>query len=131
MLRHLRWALLWAAVILGLCLIPARGLPEWDWFSLLDLDKLVHAGMFFILSLLLAQAFRTADQPVRYLFWGIVISVLYGVATEFMQGLEALGRRTDPADMIANTVGAIAAAGYATWRERKGRAIVPFAFLRQ
>lgn len=130
MLRHLRWALLWAAVILGLCLVPARGLPEWDWFSLLDLDKLVHAVMFFVLSLLLAQAFRTAGRPANYLFWGIIISALYGVATEVLQGLEALGRRTDPADMIANTVGAVVAAVFARWRVRAGKAIVPLAFLR-
>ena len=130
MLRHLRWALLWAAIILGLCLVPARQLPEWDWFSLLDLDKLVHAGMFFVLALLRAQAFHAGGSPVRYLLWGVVISVLYGVATEFMQGLEALGRRTDPGDMIANTAGAVAAVLYARWRERRGKALVPFRFLR-
>ncbi len=130
MLRHLRWALLWAGVILWLCLIPGSALPKWNWFSLLDLDKLVHAGMFFVFSLLLAQAFRTHGSPARYLLWGVLISAAYGVGTEVLQGLEALGRRTDPGDMIANTVGAIFAAVYARWRERKGRPIVPFAFLR-
>ncbi len=130
MLRHLRWALMWAGVILWLCLIPGKSLPSWNWLALFNPDKVVHAGMFFILSLLLAQAFRTHGAPARYLMWGIIISAVYGVGMEFMQELEALGRRLDINDMIANTVGALASAGFAHWRERQGRPIIPFAFLR-
>ena len=130
MLRHLRWALLWAGVILWLCLIPGSSIPAWTWLSLFNPDKVVHAGMFFVLSLLLAQAFRTSASPARYLVWGVLISVGYGIATEFMQELEALGRRLDVNDMIANAVGATSAALYANWREKKGKAIVPLAFLR-
>jgi VanZ family protein len=130
MLRHLRWALLWAGVILWLCLIPGKSLPEWNWFAILDLDKLVHAGMFFVLALLLAQAFRNGGAPMRYVLWAVVISAVYGLGTEFMQGLEAMGRRTDIIDMIANSLGAMAAGAYANRREKKGREIVPFGFLR-
>lgn len=130
MLRHLRWALLWAGVILWLCLIPGKNIPSWDWIDLLNPDKLVHGAMFFVLSLLLAQAFRTRGRPARYLFWGIVISALYGVGTEFLQELEALGRRLDVNDMIANAVGAVSAGGLANWRVKKGWHIVPFKFLR-
>lgn len=130
MLRHLRWALLWAGVILWLCLIPGKSLPEWHWFALLDLDKLVHAGMFFVLAALLAQAFRNGGAPARYVLWAILFSVAYGIGTEFMQGLEAMGRRTDINDMIANSLGALAAGVFANWRERNGREIVPFGFLR-
>lgn len=129
MLRHLRWALLWAAIILWLCLIPGKSLPEWDWFAIFDLDKLVHGGMFFVLSVLLAQAFKGGGVK-RYLLWAVVVSTGYGLFTEFMQGLEALGRRTDINDIIANTIGAVAAGGFANWREKKGWHIVPFAFLR-
>lgn len=130
MLRHLRWAILWAGVIMWLCLIPGKSLPQWHWFDMLDLDKTVHAGMFFVLALLLAQAFVGNGSPTRYLLWAVLISAAYGVSTEVMQGLEALGRRADPLDMLANTIGACASAGYATWRERRGKAIVPIAFLR-
>lgn len=130
MLRHLRWALLWAAVILWLCLIPSRSLPEWHWFDIMDLDKLVHAGMFFVLALLLAQAFMNAGSPKRYLVWAVLISAAYGVSTEIMQGLEALGRRTDPIDMLANTIGACASAAYVAWRVRKGKPIMPVSLSR-
>lgn len=125
MLKHLRWALLWALLILVLCLIPGKDLPEWGWFDLLDLDKLVHAGMFFVLALLLALAFRNAGRPKRWLLAAALIAIAYGIGTEIMQGLEAMGRRTDPMDMLANSVGAVAATWYAARRTRKGRPILP------
>jgi hypothetical protein len=130
MLRHFRWALLWAAVILWLCLIPGKSLPQWDWVNIFDLDKLVHGGMFFVLSVLLAQAFKGGGSIARYILWAVIVSAAYGLGTEFLQGLEALGRRRDINDMIANTIGAISAGGFANWREKKGWQIVPFAFLR-
>lgn len=127
--RRLRWALLCALVILGLCLMPGSRLPEWNWFALLDLDKLVHAGMFFTLAVLLAQTFH-GQGMLRWILWAVVISATYGLATEYLQGLEALGRRTDLNDMIANTIGALIAGWYAQWRVRKQAHIVPLAFLR-
>ena len=130
MLRSLRWAIAWAVVILVLCLIPGKSLPEWNWFALLDLDKVVHAGMFFVLAVLLAQAFVGNGSPKHHLLWACLISIAYGLSTEFMQGLEAMGRRTDINDMLANSMGALIAAFYVRWMEKKGRAIVPFAFLR-
>ena len=128
--RALWPAFAWAATILFLCLLPGSKLPEWDWFALLDLDKLVHAGLFFIQTLLLARAFHARGTPVRWLLWSVTISVLYGLATEFMQGLEALGRRTDINDMIANSVGALAAGLYTHRLMRKGKPLLPFVFLR-
>ncbi len=130
MLRNLRWAIAWALIILVLCLIPGKALPVWNWFAILDLDKLVHTGMFFVLAVLLAGAFVKQGRPQGYLLWSVLIAVLYGLSTEWMQGLEALGRRTDINDMIANSVGALIAASYVRWMVKMGRAIVPFAFLR-
>jgi hypothetical protein len=129
-MRPFIWSFLWALVILGLCLIPGRSLPEWDWFDLFDLDKFVHGAMFFVLAVLLAQALRTQGGVPRYIVWACALSVGYGLATEVLQGLEALGRRTDLNDMIANAIGAASAGGFANWREKKERPIVPFAFLR-
>ena len=129
-MRPFIWSFLWALVILGLCLIPGQRLPEWDWFALFDLDKLVHGIMCFVLAVLLAPALRTQGKVARYIVWACVLSVGYGLATEVLQGLEALGRRTDLNDMIANAIGAISAGGFANWREQTRRPIVPFAFLR-
>ena len=129
-MRPFRWSLLWALVILVLCLFPGQRLPDWNWVALFDLDKLVHAFLFFVLALLLAQALQTQGKLVSYLVWAVIRSMAYGMATEFMQGLEALGRRTDLNDMIANTLGAMAGGAYARWRKDRDRPLVPFAFLR-
>jgi VanZ family protein len=129
-MRPFRWSLLWALVILVLCLFPGQRLPDWNWVALFDLDKLVHAFLFFVLAVLLAQALQTQGRLASYLVWAVIMSMAYGLATEFMQGLEALGRRTDLNDMIANTLGAIAGGAYARWRQVRDRPLVPFAFLR-
>ena len=125
-----RWALACAALILFLCLLPGDELPEWDWFALLDLDKVVHAGMFFALAVLLAQAFHDGGRPARWAMWAVLLSAGNGVLTEVLQGLEALGRRTDPADMLANTVGALAMVPYVGWCKRRARPFVPWGWLR-
>ena len=130
MLKNFRWAVIWAFCILVLCLIPGSTLPDWEWFSLLDLDKLVHAGMFAALAILLADALRKRDALSRYVLMACVLSIAYGAATEFMQGMEALGRRTDPGDLVANGIGALIGAGYVRWRQSRGKAIVPLTFLR-
>ena len=129
MMGHFRWALLWALCILVLCLIPGRSLPQWSWFDLLSLDKLVHAGLFGTLTLLLCGAFVKRGAPANFLAPAVVLSMGYGWGTEVLQGLEALGRRTDLNDMIANTVGAIAGAWFVARRRRNGKAFLP-AFLR-
>lgn len=125
MLRSLRWALAWALFILGLCLIPGSALPEWTWVSLLDLDKLVHLGMFLVLAVLLAAAFKEQGWPSAFISSAVGIAILYGVGTEVLQGMEALGRRTDAGDMIANAVGAIMGAVYVRARTRYGKPVLP------
>jgi VanZ family protein len=129
-MRPFRWSLLWALVILVLCLFPGQRLPDWNWVALFDLDKVVHAFLFFVLAVLLAQALQVQGKLASYLVWAVIMSMAYGLATEFMQGLEALGRRTDLNDMVANTLGAIAGGAYARWRKDRDRPLVPFAFLR-
>lgn len=123
-------ALLWALLILVLCLMPGGELPQWHWADLLSVDKLVHATLFFGQALLLARLFLGHGSPQRWLLWAVVVSAGYGVAVELMQGLEALGRRTDLNDAIANTVGACVGAWVAHRRVQKGRGVLPFALLR-
>ena len=129
-MRAYLWTILWALIILALCLMPGPQLPKWEWFDIFNLDKLVHGILFFILAVFCAQAMRHGGSPVRYILWACILSVLYGVGTELLQGLEVLGRRTDVNDMMANAIGAIAAGGFANWRDKKGLPIMPLAFLR-
>lgn len=130
MLKHLRWALLWAGVILFLCLLPGQDLPEWHWFDLLSLDKLVHAGIFGLLALLLAQAFHAAGRPQRWALAACGLTMAYGIGTEVLQGVEGMGRHMDATDMIADAVGGGVATWYALRRVRLGRPVMPVKMLR-
>lgn len=120
MLRQLRWALLWALLILVLCLMPGAALPTWHWADLLSVDKLVHASLFAVLGALLfvgtgryyqAQGLRSAQVLVI-----VLIGIAYGGALEIMQMLSALGRRGDWNDFIANSAGMGLAWGWYRWR---------------
>lgn len=121
MLRAYRWALLWALLILLLCLMPGAALPAWHWADLLSVDKGVHAGLFAVLVLLCLRAPRSRHAAVSA--QAALIMALgctaYGGGLELLQMLPALGRRGDWNDFAANTAGV--AAGWAWHRWRAGR----------
>ncbi len=124
MVRH-AWVhvLLWALLILVLCLMPGRALPRWDWADLLSLDKSVHAVLFGVLTVLLGRAFRSSGRTGPLLAWSVLLSVGYGLATEAMQQLQALGRHGDVNDAIANTLGAVAGAVHLGRRWNRERSV--------
>jgi VanZ family protein len=109
MLKHLRWALLWALFILVLCLIPGGDLPQWKWADLLSVDKLVHAGVFALLLVLLIRGLRGRYGAVpvrsRIMLFAILICIAYGGALEIMQGTLLVDRSADLLDFLANTMG--------------------------
>lgn len=120
MLRSLRWALLWALVILVLCLMPGKDVPHWDWADLFNLDKPVHAILFGILTYLLATAFLTNARFGRLHLHpavsAVLLAVTYGILMEVMQGTMMMERTADVNDALANTVGALVAWWW--WRRR-------------
>lgn len=89
----LAWALL-TAVLLLLPPSPESG----GWLDLPGADKLLHAGAFGLLALLLERATR---RPAL----SLLLAALYGVATELLQ-LTAAGRSADPFDALADLAGA-------------------------
>ncbi|MCB9170497.1 MAG: VanZ family protein [Flavobacteriales bacterium] len=122
-----RWAVLWALLILVLCLIPGKDLPDWDWFDLFDLDKPVHFTLFGVQMVLTALAFHPqyADPAGRSKALGLAFGacVAYGGLTEVMQGALLMGRTADITDFIANTLGCLA--GLVYLRRRAKRAGAP------
>ena len=124
-LKPLRAALVWAAVILVLCLTPGSALPTWEWADLISLDKLIHAVIFGILMVLLLKGF-VGQPPASPLFKNavtiaLVATILYGCSMELLQQIPGLGRRGDVLDVIANTVGALGVWGWVRWRSTRER----------
>lgn len=111
-LKHNRYGLLWALLILILCGIPGKDLPHSDFLDLLNFDKFVHASIFFVLVLLLMRGFKKQTAfPLLQKHAGIfavTFSVIYGGMMEVMQGALFKDRSPDINDFIANSFGCIA-----------------------
>lgn len=109
-MKHLWYPLVWFLVILTLCATPGKDIPHISFLELLAFDKWVHAGIFFILVLLMIRGFRL--QRTGWLFsnaviFTLVFSVAYGGILEILQGAVFEDRSADFYDFIANSIGAI------------------------
>jgi VanZ family protein len=92
-----------------LCATPGAYIPSGDWLDLLSIDKLIHALMFFVLCILLCITVLKYEKPRYVLVVCFLLSVLYGVSLEIMQGTIFRDRSMDWKDMIANTFGCVMA----------------------
>lgn len=103
--------MLWALFILVLCGIPGRDIPHISFLELLSFDKFVHAGIFFVLVVLLI---RGSVLQTRFNFlsqYSFSLSgslcVLYGGVLELMQEAVFEERSADLYDFIANSFGVL------------------------
>ena len=108
-LKHNKWALLWAMLIFILCMIPGRDLPKFSWLDFFGFDKVIHAGLFFVLAVLLIKGFSEQsdfsilrNSPRLSV---LLICIPYGGALELMQGAFYIERTADMYDFIANSFG--------------------------
>lgn len=122
-LKHAKWAMLWALVILILCGIPGRDIPHISFLEMLSFDKFVHAGIFFVLILLtirgflLQTKFAILNHSAKLI--GFIICVLYGGSLEIMQGTLFEERSADILDFIANSFGCLIGLLFYNWIEKK------------
>jgi VanZ family protein len=104
--------MLWALIILILCGIPGKDIPHISFLELLSFDKLVHAGVFFVLVLLMIRGLVVQTSyswmQRRAAAAAGMICVIYGGALEVMQETMFDGRSADVYDFIANSFGCIA-----------------------
>jgi VanZ family protein len=94
--------------------------------SILSQDKLLHAGAYAVLGVLLATALRaTRLGAARAVVVAAVLASAYGATDEWHQAYVP-GRTSDPADWAADTVGAIlgASAAVLALRGRTARASI-------
>jgi VanZ family protein len=93
-------------LLLGLSLLPVGKLPEIDlWSELFGTDKLVHALIYGVFTVLLYLPLRSWR-----IFGGLTavsFAAAYGAAMEWLQFVSRTGRTYDTADMLANGLGAL------------------------
>lgn len=99
------------AVATLLFCLPGDRLSEAGWLEDLELDKVVHVGLFavlvFVWCLPLLQLVEQADRRQK-IFLGIAIGfIAYGVAIEFIQRDLIPYRSFDIYDIVADTIGCI------------------------
>ena len=107
-LKHTKWALLWALMILILCGIPGKDVPE---VSIVNFDKFVHASLFFVLLLLTVRGFSLqTDVAILHnspKITAFILCVIYGGTIELMQGAFFIDRTADINDFVANSFGCL------------------------
>jgi len=107
---HFRWGLSWTFFVFLLCALPGKAIPSSRWFDLISLDKVVHASIFWVHSVLWIHAIKNCCRFPVYHTWvlvlGIFISIAYGGFLELLQSSVFMERTGDWNDFIANSVGA-------------------------
>ena len=107
--KHFRWAILWMILISILMMLPGSSLPKWSWINELMIDKWIHFGLYFVLSILLYYSFH---KYRAYVSWSwkkfipvFIIAALFGLILEVFQELFFLSRSFDWLDVTVNLLG--------------------------
>jgi glycopeptide antibiotics resistance protein len=120
--KHCKWAMLWALIILVLCGIPGRDIPHISFLEILNFDKFVHAGIFFVLILLTVRGFLLQTNFIKLQqsakLIAFIICVVFGGSLEILQGTLFEGRTADVFDFVANSFGAILGLLMYNWVEK-------------
>lgn len=121
-LKHNKWALLWALIILILCGIPGRDIPHISFLEILSFDKFVHAGIFFVLISLTVRGFLVQTNFIKLQqsakLIAFILCVIYGGLLEIMQTTLFEERSADVFDFAANSFGCIIGILMYNWVEK-------------
>jgi VanZ family protein len=117
--RYQSPAIVWAVIIYGISSLPGSVIAISPPYQL---DKLFHAGIFFILCLLLNRALLNQRSvpllSTYHLVLSLVIVIAYGVSDEFHQTVVP-GRSPDFYDALADSLGGLACTFYLLLRARR------------
>lgn len=92
--------------------MPGRDLPK---INLFQVDKLVHLIFYFVLCMLVyfsgIREWKRVQAPRKWLWSSVMIASFFGLGIEILQSNLNTGRYFDTFDVLANTIGALVAAG--------------------
>ncbi len=93
----------WFLLMTILFFIPGSSIPKQNWITYIQFDKIVHIGLFAVLLFLWKSAF---ESPAKYYnAWLIILSGIYGLMIEILQGMLVPNRDFDLFDLIADVAG--------------------------
>ena len=103
----------WFLFVLILICLPGKSIPEAGWLDFIDVDKLVHAGLFGGIVFLFCRPFRKTsferNEKVRLFIRITLATCIWGITTELIQKYFVPGRQFDLMDWAADSLGAIIA----------------------
>lgn len=106
MILRLLAPLVWVCMIVWLSLTSSP--PQIS--GVLGWDKLLHAGAYGLLTLLIAQSFLCLPLNPRKAWWySLVASICFGALMEVLQLLVETGRSAEWGDLCADAVGSLLA----------------------
>jgi VanZ like family len=113
----------WTIVIMVLCWIPRAAIHKLEygsiWLKVLNFDKVVHAGIFVVFSLLWVRVWSSPRQRLWAILGGFGLAVL----TEIGQMVPAVRRDASIADALADCAGVLAGIAVAPLFEPLARRI--------
>ena len=109
----------WSAIVFVLLAVPIKPLREKKMLQVPEMDKLVHAFLFFVLVWLwakyISQGKKLASATLLYI---AAAATFYGISMEYIQLFT--GRDFSMGDMVADGAGAFLAAVF-FWAKNKPR----------
>lgn len=107
----------WFFVVLTLICLPAEDIPQprgwFEWMNLIRIDKVVHMGIFGLLSFLFIWPIAKSNLPAKEkwnYFLRISLAVcIWGLTTELIQKFFIPTRQFDLVDWAADSIGALIA----------------------
>ena len=100
-------AVLWTVVIMILCWLPGSMVRDLEdgspWFKIPDLDKVGHAGIFVVFSVLWARVFTSRHRFA----WVALAGFGLAIVTELVQKLPVVGRDGSFADTLTDGAGVL------------------------
>lgn len=105
--KEFKWGYLWLIVTMVLFFTPGSELPQVTWIEKLHFDKVIHAGLFAVLSFLFIFPRRKKDKVSKNLWITIILCccAIYGIAVEIIQALFIPYRSGDVWDFVADLFG--------------------------
>jgi hypothetical protein len=113
MIKKNIFSIITALIILFLSFAKAETFSMFDNLGVRQLDKLVHACMYFAFMLVLLYENRLAVKNTGSLFILAIIPFIFGTLIEFCQSWFTLTRKGDFFDAFSNLIGIFFA--IATW----------------
>ncbi|MBB5397465.1 VanZ family protein [Mucilaginibacter sp. AK015] len=107
-LKYYGPAILWAFFILTICAIPMGGVGNSHLFFP-GFDKLVHCGLFFVLSVLYCygsiRKWKTRSIRIEIAMKNTIVLISYGALIEMLQRYLFTWRSGDWNDLLADAIG--------------------------